>query len=119
MSRAEFTQKTKLAAWQRAAGFCECGCGRPFGKNPKERPHYDHIIPDALGGDNSLENCACIRVDCHSIKTNKGRDSDRKKIAKAVRGEKDLRGLKSKARGFQTNRNGKFKAKIGGGIERR
>ena len=69
MTRAEFTMKTKRAAWDRADGVCECGCGQPFGKHPKERPEYHHRVEAAIGGDNSLDNCWCIRADCHSAIT--------------------------------------------------
>lgn len=90
MTRSEFSVKTKKAAWDRAGGYCECGCGRPFGKHPKTRPHYDHIQPCNLGGNNSLDNCRAIRVDCHQAKT-AGEDIPR--IAKARRGEAEMRGL--------------------------
>ena len=69
MSRAEFSYKTRKVAFERAHGFCECGCGQPFGDHPKERPHYDHIIADFNGGRNTLDNCQVLRVDCHQAKT--------------------------------------------------
>ena len=70
MSRAEFPQAVRKAAWKRADGICECGCGRPFDlDHPKGCPTYDHELPDYLGGANDLDNCKCIRVDCHQTKT--------------------------------------------------
>ncbi len=51
------------------AGFCECGCDQPFGNHPKTRPEYHHNIEDAIRPDNSLENCLCIRYDCHKAIT--------------------------------------------------
>lgn len=69
-SRDEFPQSVRKAAWARADGICECGCGRPFDLNhPKSRPEYDHSLPDFLGGTNDLENCLCVRHDCHVTKT--------------------------------------------------
>lgn len=114
--RQEFPVKIRLAAWQRANGVCECGCERPFGKHPKERPEYDHAVEASLGGDNSLENCRCIRADCHAAKT-----SDRAPaLAKARRGEKDLAGLKPKPkRRLPGARGSKWKSKIGGTWEQR
>lgn len=116
MPRSEFTMKTKQAAWKRAAGICECGCGRPFGKHPKERPEYDHVVEDYLGGDNSLENCRCIRSDCHASKTAERAPA----LAKVRRGEKDRANLRPKpSRRLPGSKGGKWKAKIGGGWEKR
>jgi 5-methylcytosine-specific restriction enzyme A len=114
MARTEFSMKTKRLGWERAGGVCECGCKRPFGKHPKERPDYDHILPDALGGDNSLENLQVIRHDCHLAKT---ATRDIKQIAKARRGEKDRAGLRAKRSSFPGAKTSKYKAKIGGGWE--
>ena len=69
MSRKEFTKATKLKALKRANGFCE-GCGQPLKAGLFQ---FDHIVPDGLGGDNSLENCKVLcsggRASCHGIKT--------------------------------------------------
>lgn len=88
--RQEFSVKTRQAAWKRADGVCECGCGRAFGKHPKERPVYDHIIPAKLGGDASLENCRAIRLDCHEAKT---AEEDTPRIVKVRREDKRRKGL--------------------------
>lgn len=63
----EFSKATKLAAWQRANGKCECGCGVKIIAG--DGPEYDHKIEVALGGDNSLENCRVMRLRCHKSKT--------------------------------------------------
>lgn len=83
--RLEFTKATKTAAYERAAGKCEC-CGHAFGDG--ERVDYDHIIPDAMRPDNSLGNCQVLCQNCHLEKT-KG---DVTQIAKAKRVEKKHRG---------------------------
>lgn len=75
MPRPEFTRTTKLAAWDRCKGRCETtvnnkpvgGCGRKI--FPGDGPEYDHIIAAALGGDNSLNNCAVLCIWCHQAKT--------------------------------------------------
>ncbi|MDD9726096.1 HNH endonuclease signature motif containing protein [Roseovarius sp. SK2] len=90
MTRAEFTMKTKRAAWDRAGGVCECGCGQPFGKHPKERPEYHHRVEAAIGGDNSLDNCWCIRSDCHRAITS---NVSAPRAAKVRREDKRQRGL--------------------------
>ena len=118
MTRREFSPKTKVAAFERAAGICECGCGRKFGNHPKERPVYDHIVPDALGGDNTLENCAAIRADCHAVRTN-GRDGDIAKVAKAKRGERQRMGVERQKNPLPGGKGSKWKQKIGGGWVRR
>ena len=63
---------------------------QPFTDHPKNFPHYDHILPDFLGGENDLENCQVIRVCCHVVKTG----LDLKHITKARRGERDRRNIK-------------------------
>jgi 5-methylcytosine-specific restriction enzyme A len=66
-SRLEFTTATKRAAFARSNGKCEL-CGMVFGAKKKE---YDHRLPCALGGDNSLANCMVICTPCHAEKTAK------------------------------------------------
>jgi 5-methylcytosine-specific restriction endonuclease McrA len=67
MSRREFPARIRLAAFQRAGGICEApGC------QTKLRPgdlYYDHIIPDALGGEPVLSNCQCLCKSHHDPKT--------------------------------------------------
>lgn len=80
MSRREFPAKVKAAAFERANGCCEnskCGVRLSVGKF-----HYDHVIPDALGGEPTLENCAVLCHPCHLVKT-AGEDVPR--IAKTKR----------------------------------
>lgn len=118
MSRSEFPASVRKAAWKRADGICECGCGQPFDLNhPKGCPVFDHELPDFLGGTNDLENCKCVRWDCHHTKTV---EKDLPRIKKVRRETKKRTRTGAKKRSsFSTNRDGKFKAKIGGGIEPR
>ena len=67
MPRKEFTKKTRLQAWERCGGFCEnkeCGAKLTVGKF-----QYDHIVADAFGGDNGLDNCSVLCNACHTAKT--------------------------------------------------
>lgn len=76
--RREFTAKVKVAAYERAGGQCEA-CGAPL------RPghvHYDHVVPDALGGSPTIENCAVLCTACHGVKTTR---QDVPQIAKMKR----------------------------------
>lgn len=69
MSRREFSGKVKEAAYERAAGCCEVSwCKAPLHAG---KFRYDHIIPDALGGEPTLVNCQVICVPCHKAKTEK------------------------------------------------
>ncbi|WP_425902460.1 HNH endonuclease [Agrobacterium radiobacter] len=88
MARTEFTRKTKQEALQRSGLRCEAA-GTRYGFEEGQRCNcslslgvqYDHAVPDALGGDNSLENCLAICVQCHRFKTK----NDVKQIAKSNR----------------------------------
>lgn len=65
--RREFPAKVRVAAFERAKGRCEKCTARLFvGKFI-----YDHIIPDALGGEPTLENCQVLCSACDDVKTDK------------------------------------------------
>lgn len=71
MSRREFSKQVKRDAFMRANGQCE---GEPYGercpvKLTLGKYHYDHEIPDALGGEPILDNCRVLCVACHKDKT--------------------------------------------------
>ncbi len=91
MSRREFPTKIKVAAALRAGGNCEkCTARLYYGKF-----HYDHRIPDALGGEPTLENCTVLCTSCHSTKTTK---KDVPAIAQAKRREAKHLGAKKPKR---------------------
>lgn len=90
--RHEFSSKVKWAAYQRCLindkPHCEmCGL-RIIGLC-----EYDHIKPDGLGGEPTLENCAVLCGKCHRIKTH---EEDRPVMAKADRQRKAAAGVKRK-----------------------
>lgn len=65
--RREFPKAVRRDAFLRAKGCCE---GRRCGVKLDHRTvHYDHDIPDALGGEPTLENCVVLCIPCHRIKT--------------------------------------------------
>lgn len=71
--RREFSKQVKRAAFERAAGYCE---GMPYGERCQVKLtlgkyHYDHVIPDGLGGEPVIENCAVLCIACHADKTGK------------------------------------------------
>lgn len=78
MSRREFPAKVRVAAYERSGGACEA-CRAPLQPG---RIHYDHVIPDALGGEPTLSNCEVLCTPCHGQKTATG---DVPRIAKMKR----------------------------------
>ncbi len=99
--RAEFSNKVKAKAAERAAGKCQ-KCGLPFNGR---RPHFDHILPDALGGEATLANCSVLCEPCHAEKTSK---EDVPRIRKADRQKRSALGIKRDgqkiaSRGFPTS----------------
>lgn len=81
---------------------------------PGNGPEYDHILPDALGGEPTLENCAVLCRTCHSAKTSK---KDVPQIAKAKRVHRGHINARPKpARPFPGSRDHHLKRKIGGGV---
>lgn len=92
--RRDFPAKVKVAAFQRANGRCEnpqCGA-----KVSAPKLAYDHILPDALGGEPTLENCQVLCLECHQEKT--GTDVGR--IRKADRQHRNHIGAKART-GFR------------------
>ena len=62
--RREFSRGTKLEAYEKAGGKCQI-CGVEL----RGIAHYDHRIPDAIGGANTVENCSVVCKACHGVKT--------------------------------------------------
>lgn len=63
--RREFSAKVMVAAYERSGGHCEA-CKVPLRPG---RIQYDHVLPCALGGSPTIENCAVLCTACHSAKT--------------------------------------------------
>ena len=69
--RTEFPSAVRKAALIRADKRCEAEL--PFGERCPCVLHpgfyrFDHIIPDAIGGSATLENCQVICIDCDAAK---------------------------------------------------
>lgn len=115
MARKEFTPKTKREAFKRSDGICEANrCSTRILRTTCE---YDHILPDALGGDNSLSNCACLCKECHSVKTNgvvgdKFEIAKRRRQAKRQGKAKQRRGQRLQSRGFDKTLSRKFNGSV-------
>lgn len=83
MARAsEFSKKVRGLAFARCKGKCEeCGATLKVGEG-----EYDHVIPLALNGESTLDNCQVLCRPCHRDPGAKTAD-DVKRIAKAKRSE--------------------------------
>ncbi|KKX25338.1 HNH endonuclease signature motif containing protein [Rhizobium sp. LC145] len=108
MSRREFSRKTKQEALKRSGYRCEAS-GPRYGFSEGQRCNcdlslgvqFDHNVPDQLGGDNSLENCMAVCIQCHRHKTR----NDVRQIRKSDRQRDKARGVvrpagKIKSAGF-------------------
>src|SRR5437879_5902941 len=115
--RTEFSKKTMREAYERSEGLCEgiLPSGERCCVEVTHKKHFDHIIPDALGGDTSLQNCAVLCLPCHGSKTQK---IDVPMIAKAKRVADKHRGIRKKSR-FPGSRDDWRKRKISGEVVRR
>ncbi|MGU3537409.1 HNH endonuclease [Methylobacterium sp. A54F] len=84
MPRREFSKAVQRAAFHRAEGHCEGqlpnGTRCPCPLTPAKFA-YDHIVPDALGGEPTLTNCQVLCMVCHAEKTR----ADVARISKAKR----------------------------------
>jgi 5-methylcytosine-specific restriction protein A len=85
--RRDFPNKVKLAAFERANGHCEV-CGMKIIAGCQ----YDHILPDWLCGEPTLDNCQVLCSPCHRIKTK----DDVARIAKTKRQKNAAANIKKK-----------------------
>ena len=70
MSRREFPAKVRRLAAKRSGGRCERYLWRADrGLCIRPPVHFDHIMPDGLGGEATIENCAHLCKQCHADKT--------------------------------------------------
>lgn len=116
--RQEFSRRTRALAFKRCCreGVPHCEkCGSELrGGNIV----YEHLTPDGLGGDNTLENCAvyCLKI-CATRKTV---EEDNPRMQRADRMLKKAYGIKTrKGRPMMGTIASGWKQKINGGWERR
>lgn len=113
MSRREFSTQVRRAAFRRADGHCEC-CTRPLSVGDV---HFDHVIPDRLGGEPALENCEVLCRSCHAVKTYR---HDVPNIARAKRRHDRHWGLKPKSgRPMDGSRRSRFRKHMDGSVSMR
>lgn len=108
MSRSEFSAQVRKDAWKRCDGRCEQpGCGI---KLLVGHFQFDHIKPDGLDGEPTLENCAVLCSAHHHKKTV---EVDRPIMQKADNIRSKHLGLKPKRHWSQ------FRKKMNGEVVRR
>jgi 5-methylcytosine-specific restriction protein A len=90
MARQEFSKRTKRDAFVRANGRCE----KCDAKLTPQKFAYDHVNPDGLTGEPTLENCMVLCDPCHKEKTRQ----DVKDIAQAKRREDAHRGIRKQSK---------------------
>lgn len=94
--RREFSARIKAAAALRANGKCEAAL-IPHVLEPCNvkltvgNIFYEHVDPDGLVGEPTLQNCACLCKACWRIKTRK---YDIPQVAKAKRRERKHNGIR-------------------------
>ena len=94
--RQEFSKHVRIAAWERSGGNCEC-CGQKI----IGVPEYHHLVPAAVGGSNTLDNCQVLAKRCHRVRTE---NIDVPEIAKSQRIFEKRIGARIKRRGFRGHR---------------
>lgn len=105
--------RVRVRVFQRTGGCCHV-CTRKIAAG--DRWECDHVVAVINGGANRESNLAPICGNCHPAKT----ADDVSTKSKTYRMAAKAAGVKRKGRSsFQTNRDGAWKAKIGGGVVRR
>lgn len=99
MTRTEFSSQVRKDAWKRCGARCEepgCGIKLQVGKF-----QFDHIKPDGLDGEPTLENCAVL---CSAHHYKKTVEIDRPIMQKADNIKAKHFGLGEKKRPFPKHR---------------
>jgi 5-methylcytosine-specific restriction endonuclease McrA len=116
--RTEFSQKVRKAAFARCCRngvpYCEGPCGLVL--SARSGIIYDHIQPDGLGGEPTLENCAVLCRTCHGVKTT---TEDSPRMAKADRVAKAHYGLKKSGRPMPGSKRSGLKKRMDGTVVKR
>lgn len=112
MTRRSMSPTRKARIFAAADGICHICDGKIDGV--RETWDAEHVIPLAAGGTDDDENIRPAHTKCHAGKT----ATDAGVIAKTKRVARKHQGARKRSR-FATSRDGKFKAKVGGGIVRR
>lgn len=112
--RREFPTRVRVAALERCGGVCEHpDC------TTRLRPgdlFYDHIVPDAIGGEPTIDNCQCLCRAHHDPKTFK---DDIPRIAKTRRQSQKHMGARKTSQPILGSRASGWKHRMDGIWEKR
>ena len=115
LRRREFPLSVRKAAFARCCRngipYCE-GCDIQI----RLTPIFEHVTPDGLGGEPTLENCKVHCKNCADVKTF---TEDNPRMAKADRVLKKNFGLKPKGRPMPGSRASGLRKRMDGTVERR
>jgi 5-methylcytosine-specific restriction enzyme A len=114
--RREFPKPVKREAAARSQGRCEAVWDgvRCDTKLPSGGFHYDHDLPDWMGGEPTLENCRVLCLKCHRQKTTW---QDQPAIARAKRiQDREIGIRRGTGRGLPGGRKSPFKLKMDGTV---
>lgn len=113
MTRKNFPRKILAEGFLRAGGCCEnpdCGAKLKVGEG-----EGDHILPDALGGETTLENLQILCRICHKDKTKQ----DVSQIRKADRQRDKFTGAKKTRNPLPGSKSSRWKRKMNGEVVER
>ena len=114
--RREFSLAVRKLAFARCCwpdGISKCeGCGIQI----RQTPIYEHVQPDGLGGEPTLENC---KVHCRNCADTKTFGDDNPRMAKADRVLKKNFGLTAKRNPMPGSRASGLRKRMNGTVERR
>lgn len=105
-ARKSMSPRRRLAVWEAARGVCHL-CGQKI--KAGEKWEVEHKRALALLGTDDDANLAPAHIACHAVKTK----DDVGRLSKALRQRAKHLGIRKRST-FQTNRDGKYKQKIGG-----
>lgn len=113
MTRRRFSETKLMARLLEFDGRCaECKAKIDM----KNQPEWDHVIPLALGGTDTLDNLQPLCRPCHRAKTG----TDKGHIAKAGRMNRRAAGIgRTVKHPLPGSRNSKWKKKLDGTVVRR
>lgn len=111
--RKNMTPRMRLKVWEAHKGICKLCGGKIDGV--RERWIVEHIIPLALGGEDTEANMAPAHEGCALAKTF-GKSGDIAKAAKAKRVKSKHLGIKKSKNPLPGSKGSKFKKKMDGSV---
>lgn len=115
--RQEFSANTKAKAFRRANERCEI-CTRKVGLGGEPAEYDHHPVSADDGGSNDLSNCRVLCRECH-LQHTRQQTTERAEGRRHLRRRAGVRPSRKWRRPLPGSRDSGWKAKVGGGWERR